>query len=136
MKLTETQLLKLSPCRGGLEFARSCKFDFPLIYNTCERGNWLIWLLRKTVGLTKPQAVQIAIVCAEHVQDKFEEKYPDDKLPGAAIGAAKEWLKNPTDKNVSAAAAAAAAAAYAAAASAASARVTLDLIEIAKKAHG
>ena len=116
MKLTKTQLLKLSPCRGGLEFARSCKFDFPLIYNTCERGNWLIWLLRKTVRLTKPQAVQIAIVCAEHVLEKFEEKYPDDKRPRAAISAAKEWLKKPTDKNASAAADSAAAYADASAA--------------------
>ena len=130
MKFTKKNLLDLNPCEDGLAFARLHKFDFPKIYAKCERGDWLIWWLRKTGNLDKPQAVKIAVACAEHVLPFFEKKYPNDKRPRLAIEAALEWIKNPTDENrakcrtaaaaaYAAYAAAAAAAAYAAAAAAA-----------------
>ena len=126
MKITKQQLLDLKPCRRGLAFAESCDFDFIKIYETCERGDWLIWLLRKTNTITKIQAVLLACECAEHVLIFFEAKHPNDKRPRQAILAAREWAKNPTEENrlicrtAAAAAAAAYAAAYAAAAHAAS----------------
>jgi hypothetical protein len=123
MKLTKTEIVAMNPCRDGLDFCESCEFDIVRIYNTCERGDWLIWLLCHTKQLDKPKSVAIAIACAEMVIDIFENKYPDDKRPRTAIDAAKKWLIDPNEKNRKAAAdsanAAADAATYAAYAAAA-----------------
>ena len=116
MKFTKEQLIKHSPCADGLAFAESLNFDFAKIYETCERGDWLIWLLRKTNAITKPQAVNLAVVCAERVLGIYEKKHPGDLRPRQAIEAAKEYALNPTEENrakcKTAADAAAAAAAY------------------------
>ena len=99
MKFTKQQLLDLNPCRDCLAFAASCDFDFNKIYETCECGDWLIWLLRKTNAITKPQAVLLACECAEHVLGIYEKKHPNDKRPRQAIDAAREWANNPTEEN-------------------------------------
>jgi len=52
---------------------------------------------------TKEDSVSLAIYAAELVIGIFESKYPDDKRPREAIEAAKAWLKDPSDKNRSAA---------------------------------
>ena len=54
MTYTIARLLAENPCADGLLFAKSCKFDFHKIYDTCERGDWLMWLLRKSGNLDKP----------------------------------------------------------------------------------
>ena len=98
-KLTEWWLRGENPCKDGLAFAESCGFDFAKIYNTCERGDWMIWLLRKSSAIDKIQAVLLACECAEHVLVIFEKKNPSDKRPRQAIEAARNWAKNPTAKN-------------------------------------
>ena len=52
---------------------------------------------------TKKDSISLAIYAAELVLNNFEKKYPDDKRPREAIGAAKEVLKNDIEKNRSAA---------------------------------
>ena len=123
MTFTQKQLLAFDPCRDGLNFAESCGFDFAKIYDTCERGDWLIWLLRKMKAIDKMQAVLLACDFAERVLAKFEKKHPKDKRPRQAIESARNWAKNPTKENQEScrAAADAAYAAYAAADAAAAA---------------
>jgi hypothetical protein len=99
MKLTKQALLNLRPCREGTKFAKSCGYDAVKIYNTCHRGDWMIWLLRETNTIHKPQAVLLAISCAERVLCIFEKKYPGDKRPRMAIDSVKNWLTNPTEEN-------------------------------------
>ena len=123
MKFTKSKLLAYNPCADGLAYAESLNFNFARIYDECERGDWLIWLLRKSGNLDKSKSIKLAIICAKHVLKIFENKYPNDKRPRKAIEAALEWLKNPSENNrlaasaayADAAASAADAAAYAAA---------------------
>jgi len=131
MKLTKENILALNPCHIGLVFAESRNFDAVKIWNTCPRGDWMIWLLRQTQSIDRQTSVKLACLWAEHVLSIYESKYPDDKRPRLAIEAAKAWADNPTDEKLAlvklaadeawkarradAAAADAAAAAYAAA---------------------
>ena len=121
MKHTKEDILALNPCGDGVSFAEQCGFDAVQIYNTCPRGDWLIWWLQKVGVIDKPQAVTLAIVCAERAVKIYEQRKPGDTRPRQAIEAAKTWIENPTEENRQAAAsyADAAYAAYAVAASSA-----------------
>ena len=74
----------------------------------------------KTWDWTREDSVALAIFAAELVVEIFEAAYPNDPRPRNAIGAAKEWLENPS-KAASEAAWAAASEAASAASEAASA---------------
>lgn len=113
------ELKKLDPCSEGFDWARKQK-SLADAWETCERADWMFWYLKRKRILTKPQAVELAIKCAERVIYIFEKKYPTDKRPRQAIEAAQAWLSDPSDENKKrayAAYAAASDAAYAAYAS-------------------
>ena len=113
-KFTITDLEELSPCSDGLEYARQHK-SLSVAWDKCERSDWMIWILKKRKLLDKPTSVKLACICAQHVLEIYEKKYPDDKRPRQAIEVALKWLKEPTEENRKAADAYAEAAAYAAA---------------------
>jgi hypothetical protein len=102
-KLTEKWLRDLRPCADGLSFAESCGFDFAKIYDTCEQGDWLFWLLKNSVKITQKQSVILACECAKRVLVHFEKEYPKDMRPREAIDAALLYVQKPTAKNKSAA---------------------------------
>ena len=118
MKITNVNELEAaSPCADGLAYARQFA-SLKEAWEKCERGDWMLWLLRKTGGLDKRTSVAVAVTCAERVLARYEAKYPGDNRPRAAIEAARNWLDNPCEETRAAAYAAYAAAAYAAAAAA------------------
>ena len=90
----------MHPCTEGLTFADQCDFDAVKIWNTCPRGDWMIWLLRKTQSIDRQTSVKLACLWAEHVLSIYESKHPDDKCPRLAIEAAKAWADNPTDEKL------------------------------------
>jgi hypothetical protein len=49
--------------------------------------------------MDKTMAVRIAVACAEHVLEKFESKYPEDRRLRRAIEVAQNWLAYPTEEN-------------------------------------
>ena len=69
------------------------------VWDKCERGDWLLWLLQKHGRTNKTEIVSVAIVCAEHVLPNFENVHPDDKRPRLEIETAKTYRDNPTEKN-------------------------------------
>lgn len=83
-----------------------------------DKQCWSEMRIKKAWHWKKEDSVDFAIFAAEKVIDIFEKEYPNDDRPRKAIEAAKEYLKNPTKKNMNAAADAAYAAAYAARAAA------------------
>ena len=50
-------------------------------------------------AISKPQAVEYAIMCAEEVLPIWEEDQPNDHRPRAAIDAARQWLNSTTEEN-------------------------------------
>ena len=71
-------------------------------------------LVSEVGTLTQAIAVQWSIECAKRTLKHYEARYPTDKRARQAIQAAAKWMKNPTEKNASAASAAYSAAAGAA----------------------
>ena len=118
---TEQEIRGFHPCSAGLGFAAVRKFDLYRVWQECERGDWLIWLLDKTNNIDKAIAVRLAIECARHVLPIYEVKSPGDKRPREAIQAAEKWSNQPTEENKKFASAAAYYSAYSAAAAAAAA---------------
>jgi hypothetical protein len=57
----------------------------------------------ETYRFTKRNAVEFSIFCARLCLENFEKKYPTDKRPRLAIEAAEKFIKNPSQKNMSAA---------------------------------
>jgi hypothetical protein len=134
VKITIKKLQDLNACKEGIEWVKEQKcLDLKKLIenaiatkdmNILRYANWGIVRF-----LSKEDKIRYAIYAAEQVIGIFEKKYPKDDRPRKAIEAAKEYLKNPSQKNkaavdaaaaaVDAAAAAAYAAAYAAYAAAA-----------------
>ena len=64
---------------------------------------WEYMRIKKVYKWTKEDSVSLAIFASELCIKNFEKEYPKDKRPREAIEAAKTWLKDPTEKNRSAA---------------------------------
>ena len=111
--LKQKFFIKHEACSEAMEWMEKDKITTEAqVWAKCNRGDWMIWTLRKAGKMDKPTSVRIAIECAKHVLKIFEKKYPKDKRPRKAIEAASAWLENPSEKTR--ADAADAAAAYAA----------------------
>ena len=99
--VTDKFLARWDACQGGVEWLqesgkRKAKDVIELLIEQ-ERFNWAQWLIVRLLP-TKKDRVRYAIYCAEMCIKAYEDKY-DDKRPRRAIQAAKQWCKNPTDKN-------------------------------------
>ena len=68
-----------------------------------DKQCWESMQIIKVWNWKKEDSVSLAIFAAELCIKNFEKSFPDDKRPREAIEAAKEWLKNPTETNRSAA---------------------------------
>ena len=68
-----------------------------------DKEVWETMRITKAYKWQKKDSVALSIYAAELCLDNFEKEYPEDKRPREAIEAAKNWLKNPTQKNKSAA---------------------------------
>ena len=104
MKITKAEIKALDPCLDGWEwYLKNQEEDLLklLLSANKEHPDYSRWLFTKL--MTKDQCVGIAIYSARLVLDIFEDKYPEDNRPRLAIEAAENWLKDPSEENVSAA---------------------------------
>ena len=98
---TDLKILEgMHPCFDGLAWGKTQGSLFD-VYENCERGDWLIWFLRRSQKITKTQAVTIAITCAKHVyHGKKWNEWADRWIDGsdrtkarAAAESAAEWAE-------------------------------------------
>jgi hypothetical protein len=142
MKTHIQQLTALNACRDGLAFAH--KFDsLQEVWDTCERGEWLLWLLgKKATEADRKNLVLIACECA-----RLALPYTKDPRVLACIETVEKWTRgDATIEQVrearraayadagTAAAASAADAAYAAASAADAAAYAVDAAAYASAA--
>ncbi|MBW2999218.1 hypothetical protein KY339_00975 [Candidatus Woesearchaeota archaeon] len=105
MKITKEEIIKLEPCKPGLDWylkEGQETTDLEELLFKIPRFDWSAWLF--TELMTKKQCVEIAIFSARLVLDVFEKEHPNDDRPRKAIEAAEAYLKNPTEEKARAAA--------------------------------
>jgi len=122
----------------AVEWART-QPSLAAAWRTCERGDWMLWLAGRRIvtagSLSHRRVVKAAASCARLALPIYEARRPNDKRPRAAILAAEQWARVPSEANkqkasadadAADAAASAADAAYADAYAAASAAAAAD----------
>ena len=112
MKLDKKWIDKFRPCGEGVVWLEAQKErDGLRVIKKLRREKQLDWANWTIVTImTRKQCLAYAIYAAEQVIDIYEKRYPEDKRPRLAIGAAKAVLKRDTKRNRELAAAARAAA--------------------------
>ena len=103
---------KHGACADGRQWALTHP-SMEAVFDSCERGDWMMWMLREHGALDKPTSVKLACEFALRVLPNYEAKYNRNE-PRTAIKAALRWLEDQTEENASASSAAASAAASAA----------------------
>jgi hypothetical protein len=77
------KLESLNPCADGLAWGKT-QNSLHDVYENCERGDWMIWLLGHSKKITKTQVIEIAITCAKHVyHDPDWNRWADAWLDGS-----------------------------------------------------
>ena len=115
-------LIELGACEEAKDWARG--MDFATVWSTCERGNWMLWLLSQMIDksewLSHKQVILIACDCAEA---SLKYVKAGETRPADCIAITRRWVLGLATIEEVKEARNAAYAAYAAAAAAAYANV-------------
>ena len=93
----EKQLKDWNACQEGYDWAVSTCKTMATVWEKCQRGDWMVWLLCKDGTWTQQDKVRISVACAEHVLPLWERRSPKDDRPRKAIEATRAWADDPTD---------------------------------------
>lgn len=100
MKTHTEKLLSLNACSDAREWAEQ-QPDAQTAWNTCERGDWMLWLLGKLSGpVGSPERKRLVFLCAQvarEVLPLFEKRYPDDKRVRECIEACEAYSRGEID---------------------------------------
>lgn len=105
MSKSNTEVYDFMKLHGACEDGRKWALTKPTmaaVFDACERGDWLMWVLNKAKALDKPTSVRLACEFALRVLPNYEAKY-SRKEPRLAIEAALRWIEDRTDENARAA---------------------------------
>jgi hypothetical protein len=90
------QLKSVGACQEAVTWADQFS-DMQAVWDNCERGDWLLWLLGRLSGEPesdkRKQVVFIAAQCAREVLPIFEKCYPDDKRVRECIEACEAYSR-------------------------------------------
>ncbi len=62
------------------------------VWDKCERGDWMLWMLRRREGVEHKLLVTLAVTCAEHVLPIFEKLHPKKTAPRVCLATIRRWL--------------------------------------------
>jgi len=124
----QEKLIELCACEEAREWAQGKTWEE--VYNTCHRGDWLLWLFKKT----NPQSIREITLAKAHCANLARQWMKDKRSTNAVDVAIKFGENNATSEEL-AAAAYAAHAAHAAYAAAAYAAATADAADAAYAAY-
>ena len=88
------KLIKLGTCEEAVKWVGDK--DFKKAWDTCDRGDWLIWYIFRTEIGTLRDRIHLLCDCVEPVL-KYVPKGED--RPRLAIEAARVYADNPTEEN-------------------------------------
>jgi hypothetical protein len=127
MTMKHQRLTDLGACQEAQDWASKFRTE-QAAWEACQRGNWMLWLLKRMSGPVNSEShrkfTACKCACARLGLHLYENKYPNDKRPRTAIESAEQYSAGQSYNADTAAAYAAAhaaanAAAYAAAEAAA-----------------
>ena len=127
MKTFKELLIELNACKDAREWAGDKSWQE--IYNTCHRGDWLLWLFKRT----NPDDLQLLILAKGHCANTVRHLMKDKKSIKAVDAAIAYGEGKISREELDAAAAAYAAYTYAAAYAAYAAYADAAYADAAKK---
>ena len=68
MKTLKEELIELKACEEAIKWVGEKTPEEA--WNTCERGDWMWWLIWKTESATKEQSVRFADFCANNAKER------------------------------------------------------------------
>jgi len=113
-------LIKLKACNEAIEWAETQNYNWENIYKNCERGDWLLWLFKKT----NPDDLRLITLAKGRCVEGVVHLMKDERSKKAVQAAIDFGEGSITREELNAAADAAYAAAYADAYAAAAAYAT------------
>ena len=129
MKTLKKFLKNHNACEAGFEFAKGLTLEQFL--NTCDRGDWILWIFKRTNPSDKRTRVLVAAHCANTVRHLMTDKRSIDAVDMAI----KYGNNEATDNELAAAEAAAWAATWANSAADAAAEAAAEAAAAAARAN-
>ena len=98
--MTEThwidRIARLNACDSAMGWLHT-QPDAATAWRTCDRGDWMLWLLGRQSGAPESDArkhlVLAACGCARLALPQFETRYPNDPRVRACLDTAEQWAR-------------------------------------------
>jgi hypothetical protein len=76
-------LNNLNACDEAMEWAKTVNYDWPRIYNECERGDWLLWLHNRTNKTDFKQRTLVKGLVSKTVEHIMKDQRSKDAVKAA-----------------------------------------------------
>jgi hypothetical protein len=87
------KLTKLGACHEAVEWART-QPDWETLWNNCERGDWMLWLLGKLAGGPRSKSRKLLVLAACDCAELALKYVPlGEDRPKEAIETARKWAR-------------------------------------------
>ena len=76
-------LNNLNACDEAMKWAKTVNYDWPRIYNECERGDWLLWLHNRTNKTDLRQRTLVKGLVSKTVEHIMKDQRSKDAVKAA-----------------------------------------------------
>ena len=83
-------LVELNACPDAVDWART-QPDSQAAWRTCDRGDWLLWLLGRTVTKGSPRHKRLVLVTCRIASDSLRYVAKGENRPRVAIRTTRRW---------------------------------------------